>query len=186
MKFCSQCGSVVEHQIPPGDHLPRFICGTCQTIHYENPKVIVGCVPEYQGKILLCKRAIEPRLGFWTIPAGFMENGETLEAGAARECLEEAQAHVSIGSLLAIVDVVHAHQVHVMFRAKLEKPEFGAGAESLEVGLYSPEEIPWSDIAFRSIEFALKRYLSDRQTGIETVHTTQFNGKVWHQPSEEG
>jgi ADP-ribose pyrophosphatase YjhB (NUDIX family) len=139
-------------------------------VHYENPKLIVGCVPQWQGKILLCKRAIEPRLGYWTFPAGFMENGETLQQAAARESLEEAQARVQIDSLITIVHVVHAHQVHVMFRGTLLDPEIGAGLESLEVGLYEEHEIPWADIAFHTVEFTLRRYFEDRRNGGTGFH----------------
>ena len=183
MKFCSLCGSRVELRVPVGDNAPRYVCTACETIHYENPKIIVGCVPEHDGKILLCKRAIEPRLGYWTLPAGFMENGETLQAGAARECQEEALASVEIGSLLAVVNVVHAHQVHIMFRARLAEPRFGAGHESLEVGLYRPQDIPWPDIAFRSVEFALQKFLSDRAAGTEAVHVTEFDRPAWYRRS---
>jgi len=170
MKFCSACGQPVSQRIPDGDHLPRYVCGACQTIHYENPRLIVGCVPEYDGKILLCKRAIEPRLGYWTLPAGFMENGESLQMAAARESMEEALATVEIGSLVAIVNVLHAHQVHVLFRARLLNPNVGAGPESLAVGLFEEHEIPWPDIAFRSVEFALRRYLEDRRNGRDGLH----------------
>ena len=179
MKYCSQCGQPVELRVPPGDHLPRHVCPACSAIHYQNPKLVVGCVPEHDGRILLCKRAIEPRLGYWTVPAGFMEIGETLQAAAARESWEEALARVEIGSLLAVVNVVHAHQVHVMFRAVLRTPEFGAGAESLEVGLYRPQDIPWADIAFPSIDFALRRYLEDRDRGLEGLHLTDFDRPSW-------
>jgi ADP-ribose pyrophosphatase YjhB (NUDIX family) len=170
MNFCSSCGASVKLTIPAGDNRPRFVCSQCQTVHYENPRIVVGCVPEYQGKILICKRAIEPRLGFWTVPAGFLENGETLEAGAQRECYEEALADVTIGSLLSVINVTYAHQVHVLFRATLNKPVFGAGSESLEVKLVSEAEIPWADIAFRSIDFGLKRYFDDRVNQHERVH----------------
>jgi len=170
MNFCSNCGSRVAHRIPPGDHLPRFVCDSCGVIHYENPRVVVGCVPEFEGKILLCKRAIEPRRGFWTVPAGFMENGETLQQGAARESQEEALADVEIGSLLTVVSVVGAHQVHVFFRAKLRSPSFGAGEESLEAMLVKPEEIPWADIAFQSTVFTLERYLEDKAAGRDEHH----------------
>ena len=122
MNFCSNCGNPVAHRIPPGDHLPRFICDSCTTIHYQNPRVVVGCLAEHEGRILLCKRAIEPRLGYWTIPAGFMENGESLQQGAARESYEEALAQVEVGSLLALVSIISANQVHVFFRAKLRTP----------------------------------------------------------------
>lgn len=170
MNFCNQCGSRVEKRIPPGDHLPRFVCDACGTIHYQNPRVVVGCVPEYEGRILICKRAIEPRRGYWTVPAGFMENGETLQQGAARECHEEALARVEIGSLLSLVTVIGAHQVHVFFRARLVEPQFGPGPESLEVKLVTPEEIPWGDIAFQSTIFTLQRYLEDRAAGREEHH----------------
>jgi ADP-ribose pyrophosphatase YjhB (NUDIX family) len=170
MNFCSNCGSRVTHRIPPGDHLPRFVCDSCGIIHYQNPRIVVGCVPEYEGKILLCKRAIEPRLGYWTVPAGFMENGETLQQGAARESHEEALADVEIGSLLTVVNVVGAHQVHVFFRAKLRSPSIGAGPESLEVKLVRPEEIPWADIAFQSTVFTLERYLEDQAAGRDEHH----------------
>src|SRR5262245_1024777 len=119
MKFCSACAHPVTFSIPDGDHLPRFVCGQCGAIHYQNPRLVVGCVPERDGKILLCRRAIEPRRSYWTLPAGFMENGESMQTAAARESMEEALARVEIGSLLAIVHVLHADQVHVMFRARL-------------------------------------------------------------------
>ena len=119
-RFCCYCGSPTEMRIPEGDHLPRRICPACEAVHYENPRIVVGCVPEAEdGRILICLRAIEPRRGWWTVPAGFMENGETLRAGAARECQEEALAQVDVGALLAVVDIPEAHQVHVFFRAKL-------------------------------------------------------------------
>ncbi|MEJ2514329.1 MAG: NUDIX hydrolase [Gammaproteobacteria bacterium] len=175
MKFCSACGNPVEHRVPEGDSLPRHVCPACGTIHYSNPRMVVGCVPEYGSRILLCRRAIEPRYGFWTVPAGFMENDETLAQAAARETLEEALARVEIRDLFAIVDVVHARQVHVMFRATLPEAEFGAGAESLEVELFEPDEIPWKDIAFPSVAFALERFLEDRAAGLERLHTTALN-----------
>jgi ADP-ribose pyrophosphatase YjhB (NUDIX family) len=170
MKFCSACGQPVVLKIPDGDHLPRHVCPACGIVHYDNPRVIAGCVPEWEGKLLLCKRSIEPRRGFWTIPAGFMENGEALQDAAAREAMEEALARVEIGSLLAIVNVIQAHQVHIMFRARLLDTDFGVGPESLEVRLYDENEIPWADMAFLSVEFALRRYLEDRRAGRESLH----------------
>jgi ADP-ribose pyrophosphatase YjhB (NUDIX family) len=164
----------VVSKVPPGDHLPRFVCTSCGTIHYKNPLLVLGCVPQWEDRILLCRRAIEPRLGFWTVPAGFMENGETMQAAAARECLEEAMAVVDVGSLLAVVNVTHAGQVHVMFRARLLEPKFGAGAESLEVGLYAESEIPWGDLAFPSGEFTLRRFFADRAAGREDHHFTEL------------
>jgi len=175
VKFCSNCAQPVALRQPEGDHLPRYVCDACGMVHYQNPKLVVGCVPEYEGRILLCRRAIEPRLGYWTIPAGFMENGETTQEAARRESVEEAMAEVDIGSLLAVVHVLHADQVHVMFRATLPKPEFGAGEESLEVVLFDEPELPWQDIAFRSVDFALRRYLEDRRAGLDRHHFTAID-----------
>lgn len=174
MNFCSHCAGRLSRRIPPGDHLPRFVCEQCGAVHYENPRLIVGCVPEIDGRILLCRRAIEPRLGYWTVPAGFMENGETLQQAAARESYEEALAAVQIGSLLAIVHVLPAHQVHVFFRARLQEGGFAPGPESLEVELVDPADIPWPDIAFPSTEFALRRYLEDRSAGAQPYHFAQL------------
>lgn len=143
-------------------------------IHYQNPLLVLGCVPQWEDRILLCRRAIEPRRGYWTVPAGFMENGETMQAAAARECYEEALAKVEIGSLLAVVNVTHAGQVHVMFRARLLAPEFAPGPESLEVGLYAEAEIPWSELAFPSGEFTLRRFFADRARGREDHHFTEL------------
>jgi ADP-ribose pyrophosphatase YjhB (NUDIX family) len=180
MKFCSSCGHTVTLRTPDGDHLPRHVCDACGVVHYLNPKVVVGCVPEYDGRILLCRRAIEPRYGFWTIPAGFMENGETTQEGARRETREEALADVEIGSLLAVVHVLHADQVHVMFRARLLAPSFDATPESLEVKLCEEAEVPWHDMAFRSVEFALRRYFEDRRKGVEDHH---FAALDYRQPA---
>jgi len=143
-------------------------------IHYKNPLLVLGCVPEWEDKILLCKRAIEPRRGYWTVPAGFMEIGETLQNAAARECREEALADVEIQSLLAVVSVTHAHQVHVMFRARLLAPQFGAGIESLEVGLYTEADIPWDDLAFPSGEFTLRKFFADRAAGRDDHHFVEL------------
>ncbi|MBT8079792.1 MAG: NUDIX hydrolase [Gammaproteobacteria bacterium] len=146
--------------VPKGDNRHRWVCAACETIHYQNPKVVVGCVPEQDGRILLCKRAIQPRYGFWTVPAGFMELGETMAEGAARETLEEACAEVSIGHLFACVDVVQAGQVHVFFTGEL-LGGYGVGEETLEADLFEKDQIPWDEIAFPSGYFALKKYLED-------------------------
>jgi ADP-ribose pyrophosphatase YjhB (NUDIX family) len=175
MKFCSDCGASVVQRIPEGDNLPRYVCEACDAIHYQNPKLVVGCVPEHEGKIILCRRAIEPRRGFWTVPAGFMENGETLPDAAAREAREEALIDVSIGSLLAVVHVLYAHQVHMFFRAQMRTADYGAGTESLEVELVRGEDIPWPELAFPSTEYALRRYLEDRSTGAEPYHFTTLD-----------
>jgi ADP-ribose pyrophosphatase YjhB (NUDIX family) len=171
MKYCSNCGSRVARKKPAGDQRDRWICESCGTTHYQNPNIVVGCVPEQDGRILLCKRAIEPRYGYWTVPAGFMELGETIADGAARETLEEACATVEIGHLFASVDVVDAGQVLLFFTGKL-KGEFGVGEETLEVALFHKSDIPWDDIAFRSGRFALEKYFEDagRNNG---VHITE-------------
>lgn len=171
MKFCSSCGHPVIFEIPEGDHLFRHVCSVCRTIHYENPRIIAGCVPVWQDQILICRRAIEPRRGYWTLPAGFMENGETVQAGAAREAREEALADVEIGSLLALINIIHNHQVYLMFRARLRSLDFGVGPESLEVKLVHEHEIPWNELAFASIHFSLERFLQDRAAGRELLHT---------------
>ena len=170
IKFCSNCGHTVIRQIPEGDQLPRAVCEHCGTVHYENPRVVVGCVPEWDGRILLCRRGIEPRRGFWTAPAGFLEIGESMHAAAARETTEEALAEVEVGTLLSVVNVLHAAQVHVMFRARMRDAQHGAGAESLETALFQESEIPWGEIAFASIHFALERYLTDRRDRLERIH----------------
>jgi ADP-ribose pyrophosphatase YjhB (NUDIX family) len=178
VKFCSQCAAKVQLMVPEEDTLPRFVCSGCGTIHYENPKIVVGCVPEWGQQVLLCRRAIEPRRGYWTVPAGFMENGETMAQGAARETLEEAMARVDVGELFAAVDVVHARQVHVMFRARLLEEKFGAGLESLETRLFLEEEIPWPDIAFPSVKFSLEKWFEDRRTGHRGLHSTVFDRRL--------
>ncbi|MEM7610386.1 MAG: NUDIX hydrolase [Pseudomonadota bacterium] len=160
MKFCSNCGHTVSRAVPDGDTQERWVCPSCETIHYQNPKIVVGCVPERDGKILLCKRAIAPRIGYWTVPAGFMELNETMQQGAARETMEEACADVEIGHLFAAVDVPHAGQVHVFYTARLVSG-FAPGIESLDVALYDPSQIPWDEIAFPSGTFALQKYIED-------------------------
>jgi ADP-ribose pyrophosphatase YjhB (NUDIX family) len=170
MKYCSQCGETVGLRIPDGDNRERAVCSSCGYIHYENPRLVVGCVPEHQGSILLCRRAIEPRRGYWTVPAGFMELGEGLGEAALRETWEEAEARVELGPMFAVVDVIHAGQVHVFFRGRLPRPEFGAGAESLETRLFHPDELPWDDIAFPSVRIALEEYLRETAGVTAPVH----------------
>jgi ADP-ribose pyrophosphatase YjhB (NUDIX family) len=165
MNYCSHCGKTVHVRVPEGDTLPRHVCDACGMIHYLNPKIVVGCIPEWQDRILLCRRAIEPRRGYWTLPAGFMENGETVQQGAARETLEEARAVVSVGALYALFNLPHISQVYMLFRARLTAPEFGAGAESLEVKLVREDEVPWTEIAFPVIGETLRLYYRDRSAG---------------------
>jgi len=165
MKFCSQCGTAVEQRIPEGDSLPRYVCPSCQTIHYSNPKVVVGSIPEWEGKILLCRRAIDPRHGLWTLPAGFLEDGETTIEGAARETLEEAGARIEITSLYALFNLPSVNQVYVMYRAKLLDLDFGPGPESLEVKLVDESGVPWSQLACEVITQTLRLYWQDARQG---------------------
>jgi ADP-ribose pyrophosphatase YjhB (NUDIX family) len=162
-----KCGKTVSRKVPAGDNRERFICESCSEVHYQNPKIVVGCVPERDGSILLCRRAIEPRRGFWTVPAGFMELGETVAEGAARETREEACAEVEMGRLFASVDVIEAGQVHLFFAATLIGG-YGAGEETLETALFPQAEIPWTEIAFLSGRFALEKFFEDggRNNGV--------------------
>ncbi len=178
MKYCSDCGAEVVRRIPDGDTKERAVCDACGRIHYRNPLIVVGCVPERDGKILLCRRAIEPRSGFWTVPAGFMELGETIAQGAARETREEACAEVEIGHLFASVDVVEAGQLHLFFTAKL-LGDFAPGDESLEVRMFTEQEVPWDDIAFRSGRFALEKYFADagQNRGVHIHEITYRTGR---------
>ncbi len=178
MKYCSNCGETVARRMPAGDTKDRWICDACNIVHYQNPKIVVGCVPERDGKILLCKRAIEPRYGYWTVPAGFMELGESIAQGAARETLEEACAEVRIGHLFASVDVVEAGQLHLFFTAKLLS-DFAAGDETQDVRMVAEDEVPWDDIAFRSGRFALEKYFEDAgaNNGVHIHEITHRRGK---------
>ncbi len=170
MNFCSHCGSPVSRKVPPGDTLPRFVCDVCQAVHYENPKIVAGCIPEWEDQILLCRRAIEPKYGLWTVPAGFMEQSETAEQAAAREALEEAQADVEITSLFAVFSIPHISQVYMIFRGRMRAPSFGPSAESLEVQLFKHADIPWNSLAFSVIHETLQRYVQDRSRGRFQVH----------------
>jgi ADP-ribose pyrophosphatase YjhB (NUDIX family) len=170
MNFCSQCGARVVQRIPEGDNLPRWVCDSCHAIHYENPRMIVGCVCEWQRKILLCKRAIEPRYGLWTVPAGFLENGETTAAGAQRETLEEADARVQIIEPYSLYNLPHINQVYLLFRGELIDPHIGAGAETLEARLFDEAEIPWDELAFVTVRNTLQHYFSDRRSGRFNLH----------------
>lgn len=179
MKFCSNCGNEVVVTIPPGDHLPRFVCERCGTIHYQNPRIIAGCIAEWQGRILLCRRAIEPRAGYWTLPAGFMENHETTEQAAAREAAEEALAEVEIVAPLALVNVPHISQVHLIFRGRLKDGRHGTGHETLETTLAAERDIPWEQLAFASVRFALERFVADRRAGVFGFHTSTWERHGW-------
>ncbi|MBU9691224.1 NUDIX hydrolase [Burkholderia multivorans] len=171
MKFCSVCGHEVIARIPQGDNRERFVCDHCGTIHYQNPRNVVGTVPVWGEQVLLCRRAIEPRYGFWTLPAGFMEMGETTAEAAARETLEEAGARVEVQNLFTLLNVPHVHQVHLFYLARLVDPEFEAGEESLEVKLFDEADIPWNEIAFPTVSQTLRFFFADRATGDYGVHT---------------
>lgn len=165
MKFCSNCGDKVAFRVPEGDNMPRHLCEACGSIFYQNPRMVVGCIPEWEGKILLCRRAIEPRYGLWTLPAGFMENGETTQQGAMRETLEEANARVAIESMYSFINLPSINQVYILFRGRLLDLDYGPGTESLEVRLFEEEEIPWSELAFMAVRETLERYYADRRAG---------------------
>ncbi len=157
-------------RIPSGDDRPRFVCDSCQSIHYENPKIVVGCIPELGDRILLCRRAIEPRLGKWTLPAGYLENGESLVEAAKREAYEEARAKLTDLTPYALFNLTFVNQVYVIFRCRLVDEDFGPGAESSEVRLLREDQVPWDDLAFSSIREALVRYFRDRKKGTFSLH----------------
>lgn len=165
MNYCSHCAGELKVRIPPGDNMPRHVCDRCGAIHYQNPKIVAGCIAEWDHRILLCRRAIEPRAGLWTLPAGFMENGETTAEGAARETWEEAKAQVEISDLYALFNIPHISQVYLMFRARMLNDQFGPGTESLEVALFEEERIPWKELAFPVVRETLLRYFEDRRKG---------------------
>jgi ADP-ribose pyrophosphatase YjhB (NUDIX family) len=174
MKYCSDCGAPVALKVPPGDNLPRHVCDACGTVHYSNPKMVIGCIPEWRDQVLLCRRAIEPRYGLWTLPAGFMENGETVAQAALRETLEEARARVELGEMFSVLSVPHVSQVHIFYRARLVDLDFGPGAESLEVQLFPESAIPWQEIAFRTVSTTLRHYYADRTAGAFGFHTGEI------------
>src|SRR5687768_4840516 len=162
MKFCSNCAAAVVKRVPPGDTLPRWVCDNCGEIHYQNPLLVVGSIPEHGTKLLLCRRAIEPRYGYWTLPAGFMENDETVGHAALRETREEAGASIELGEPFSMISVPRVNQVHVFYRARLLDLGFQPGEESLEVALFEEADIPWKDIAFRTVALTLKHWFADR------------------------
>ena len=165
-RFCTQCGSDrIAQRIPDGDDHVRDVCDACGHVHYFNPKIVVGALPVWGDRVLLCKRAIEPRYGKWTLPAGFMEENETLEDGASRETLEEASARIRIEGLYTVLSLPDISQVYMLYRATLADLNFAAGTESLEVALFTEQEIPWDELAFRTISTTLRHYFADRVSG---------------------
>ena len=165
IKFCNMCGAAVQYQQPEGDNAQRAVCTQCQHIQYENPKIVNACIIEHEGKILLGKRTIPPREGFWNVPAGFMENGESTRAGAIREVREEVCAEIADMQLFGVYNIIQRNQVHVYFRGHLKGTHFAAGAETSEVKLFAPQEIPWDRIAFPVGITAMKRYVEEMKTG---------------------
>ncbi|MGQ0544825.1 MAG: NUDIX hydrolase [Betaproteobacteria bacterium] len=170
MKFCSNCAAPVARRVPPGDSLQRWVCDQCGEIHYQNPKLVVGTIPEFEGRLLLCRRAIEPRYGYWTLPAGFMENDETTGEAAARETLEEAGARVELGAPFTLISVPHVNQVHLFYRARLADLELRPGEETLEVALFEEAAVPWPQVAFRTVASTLRHWFADRRKGAFGFH----------------
>lgn len=177
MKFCSECGAKLDYFIPEGDSRYRFVCLSCGKVHYQNPLIVTGTLPVYQDKILLCKRAIEPRYGFWTLPAGFMENDETTLEGALRETMEEAMANVKSKMLFSIIHLLPVNQVQFFYLADLEVPKFAPGIESLEVELFSEDEIPWQDLAFLPVIRTLEDFFNDRKSGNYQIHISDITNE---------
>lgn len=176
MKFCSQCGEKVEQRIPQGDDRLRAVCAACGIIHYSNPKIVVGCIAVWEDKVLLCNRAIQPRKGYWTLPAGFMENGETTAEGALRETREEANAHVENEYLYRLFNLPQINQVYMFFIGDLAEAVYSAGAESLAVDLFTEDEIPWNELAFPVMGQTLKDFFRDRK---DNAFEVRISDMVW-------
>lgn len=165
IKFCTACGSPTEKKIPPDDDYIRSVCTNCGLVHYSNPKMVVGCIPELDGQILLCKRDIEPQKGRWTLPAGYLENQESVQEGAVRETMEETRAQVKIIEPYRLFNIVFVDQIYFMFRAELINENFGPTKESIDVRLFHEKDIPWNNIAFKVIKQTLEHYFQDRKKG---------------------
>ena len=171
MKFCSNCSAPVSLKVPEGDNRPRSVCDTCGAIHYENPKVVVGCLVIADDRVLLCRRGIDPRSGLWTLPAGYLETNETTEEGAVRETWEEARARVDIDSLYTIFDLPYISQIYMFYRARLRDGRFSAGEETLEADVFSERDLPWDKLAFPVVERTLKLYFQDRENDDFPIHS---------------
>lgn len=170
IRHCRRCGTPVERRVPADDNRERAVCPACGEIHYENPLNVVGTVPVWGEQVLLCRRAIEPRHGFWTLPAGFMELGESTAEGAARETDEEAGARIELQGLFTVLNVVRVGQVHLFYRARLLDTDFAPGTETLEARLFHEHEIPWDELAFRTVRQTLEHFFEDRRRGAFGVH----------------
>jgi ADP-ribose pyrophosphatase YjhB (NUDIX family) len=175
-RFCSNCGNAITRRVPRGDSRVRDCCDRCGAIHYVNPRPVVGTIPVWDEQVLLCLRAIEPRQGYWTLPAGFMEVGESAAEGARRETEEEACARVELGPLFTMIDVPSVEQLHIFYRARLLDLDFAPGAETLEVRLFSEADIPWDRIAFRTVDTTLRLFFEDRSRGLFGTHTSEIVG----------
>ena len=176
MKFCSVCGSAdIALTVPSGDQRARYVCPACHTVHYENPKIVCGVVAVFEDKVMLCRRGIEPRFGKWTLPAGFMENEETVEEGAQRELYEEAVSTVALGPLLTVISVPHISQVHMMYLGTMAEPKFAVTPESTEIKLFTEAEIPWGELAFRTVKTALEHFFECRRLGEFTLKRSRID-----------
>ena len=165
-------------KVPLGDNMPRFVCGSCEIIHYHNPKIVAGCIPQWENQILLCRRAIEPKYGLWTFPAGFMEIGESTEEAAIRETVEEAKADVLLTTLHSVLSLPHIGQVYLVFVGTMRSGQFSAGEESLDVRLFHPSEIPWEQIAFPVVKEALRCYIEDMTKGELALHVASISDRI--------
>lgn len=185
MKFCSHCGHHLIQITPPHDNRLRHVCEACGTVHYQNPTVITGCVAEWQGQILLCQRAIAPGVGSWTVPAGYMEIGETMEQAALREAREETGADIEIDCLYSVFDIKHMNQVYIIYRGRLRSPQFAPGEECQDVRLFSPADIPWDQLFYPAIGDLLQRFKDDLESGCSSLYTGSFEtGRVTKFESE--
>lgn len=179
MKFCSECGSPVDFKYIDSDQIRRHVCISCQKVHYQNPNIIAGCIAEYQGKILLCRRSIEPKVGTWSFPAGFMENGETIEMAATREVFEETGADVEVDSLYSIFAIPQISQVYIVYRGRLRTDALSVGYESQEVAIFDSKDIPWDNMFYPAIADILRRYLNETREGQYGIYTgSHEQGKV--------
>ena len=171
IKHCRLCGALARYQVPGDDNRERAVCTACGEIHYENPLNVVGTVPVWGEQVLLCRRNIEPRFGFWTLPAGFLELGETAAAGALRETDEEAGAHVELQELFTLLNVVRVGQLHLFYRARMLDTHLAPGPETIEAQLFTEAQIPWDQLAFRTVRETLVHYFADRKRGVFELHT---------------
>lgn len=183
MKYCNYCAEPLHLVVPPGDDRLRHVCSVCEAVHYQNPRIITGCIPVFGEQVLLCRRAIDPRRGFWTLPAGFLEHGETIADGARRECQEEANAQVVIDALCGIYDILPIGQVYMWHRATLLDATFSPGHESLETALFAEHQIPWKDLAFRAVTLALEQFFAERRAGQFSLDIRTIEGREPQPPA---